>query len=182
MGLESHGVPVIYCWAGGEGRRKVFYPLLVLQVMKFDSEWGEEARQCYLEMDLWLIGQGFSLMDLYIKVFQMDVYFLLWLCCLLGWWDSFSFGLWNSETHNVVAESSRDENVAYHPNQRRHTCGNNDGWIFFTVIRRSRVGLTDVCLGRIEELWCLVSQRSSLFSLLKSQHREFSYLLSKWDL
>lgn len=118
MGLESHGVPVIYCWAGGEGRRKVFYPLLVLQVMKFDSEWGEEARQCYLEMDLWLIGQGFSLMDLYIKVFQMDVYFLLWLCCLLGWWDSFSFGLWNSETHNVVAESSRDENVAYHPNQR----------------------------------------------------------------
>lgn len=53
--------------------------------MKFDSEWTEEARWCYLEMDLWLIGQGFSLMDLHIKVFKMDVYLLLWVCCLPGW-------------------------------------------------------------------------------------------------
>lgn len=52
--------------------------------MKFDSEWAEKARQCYSEMDLWLIGQGFSLMDLHIKVFKMDVYFLLWLHCLPG--------------------------------------------------------------------------------------------------
>lgn len=75
----------------GEGRRKMFYLLLVLQVMKFDSEWAAEALQCNLGFDLWLIGQGFSLMDIHIKVFKMDVYFLLWLCCSLVNRDSSFF-------------------------------------------------------------------------------------------
>lgn len=138
----------------GERIRKMFYLQLVLQVMKFDSEWAAEALQCNLDFDLWLIDQGFSLMDIHIKVFQINGYFLLWLCFSL--FNSGSFflrpatHLWSSVEMWMLLTS---EQRAW-----KGSVGDKGGWNFFSAIRKSRVGLTDVCVEgkklRNFDVWC----------------------------